>query len=164
MILQVWFLLKIFYFFTIPHSEFLKFVKYHPSKTNGAFSAAFVEAGKKCVCVWLIFLSQANLIVWLSKPGKPTDRGILEATDKVPPLIQIHLSCPKHLPQVRALICYLHSVWCWAGKEKTDSLGQYRYFCVSAFGRYVYVALPKSSSACKGYLCLKRRYVSFVKD
>lgn len=56
MILKIQFPLIIFYAFTIPHSEFLKFVKSLASKPNSAFSAAYVEAEKMLLCLTHLFI------------------------------------------------------------------------------------------------------------
>lgn len=74
---------------------------------------------------------------------KAADRAILEETDKVSPLIQ-ELICPKmstpeETPQVRALICSLHSVWCEESKLILWTiLGN--VFCGGGGVKYVYAA------------------------
>lgn len=61
---------------------------------------------KKASSLWLISISEANLVVWFSEPEKAADRAILEETDKVSPLIQ-------------ALICL--DDLSWAKEQNADS-------------------------------------------
>lgn len=74
----------------------------------------------KVFLLWLISLSEANLVVRFSESEKTADNASLEETDKVSPLIQAQMpflrakkgkpSTPQHRPQVRAVICFLRSV------------------------------------------------------